>query len=253
MTADLLCYVSAMGNGRTRSRILQAGWRLLLTPDDPREVSDANYGLDNGAWKAFQRWLKARLAEGMTEEAAMGEWFAGRWREGLLDEELFEAHLERYGARADWVVAPDIVACAESLDFSIRWMNRCLSHTDLVLIAVQNGMEPEMLEGVVGTRVGVFLGGDTAWKLANAEKWGAWCAARPCRHPRSTPEKPRTGCWFHYARVNTEKRFALAHAAGADSIDGSSVTKFSCTLEPLSRAAAQGDLYDPRRMLIIEA
>lgn len=249
-----------MGSGSTRQRIFEAGWRLLLTPDDPRDLGEFRYGLDNGAWKAFQKWLKAEVAKltaaGLSQKdataVAMGEWFAGRWREGLLDEEKFERHLERYGGRADWIVLPDIVACAESLEFSQRWANRCLSSCDLVLVAVQNGMEPEMLEGMVGTRVGIFLGGDTEWKLANAEKWGRWCAARPCRHPLWTPEVPRTGCWFHFARVNTEKRFRLANAAGADSADGSSATKFSCTLPMLDRASRQVDLYDPRRALAAE-
>lgn len=118
-----------------------------------------------------------------------------------------------------------------------------------MLIAVQDGMEPADLQPHVGSKVGVFLGGSTEWKLATAETWGRWCAAQPCRHPLGTPEAPRTGCWFHFARVNTDRRFRLAHAAGADSVDGSSASKFADTLPMLARSAAQPDLYAPRRML----
>jgi hypothetical protein len=244
----MIPYASAMGAGRNRQALLDAGWGLLVSPLDPRDVTGFRYCLDNGAWPAFQAWLKARLTTGMSEDQAMGEWIGGRWAEGLLDEDRFERALERYGAGADFVVLPDIVAGGmESLAMSLRWSNRCQSSSDVVLIAVQDGMEPADLENHVSTRVGIFLGGSTPWKLASAEKWGRWCASRPCRHPLSTPSRPRQGCWYHFARVNTERRFRLAHAAGADSVDGSSATKFADTLPLLQRAVSQPDLYDPRR------
>jgi hypothetical protein len=67
------------------------------------------------------------------------------------------------------------------------------------------------------------------------EQWGRFCAERRL--------------WYHVARVNTGKRFRLAHGSGATSTDGSSATKFADTLPLLVNAAAQPDLYDPRRHL----
>lgn len=245
-----------MGNGPNRDRILAAGWRLLINPADPRDPGPNGHGLDNDAWGAFQRWLKVRAAELVTsgmakkeaEGMATGEWAAGRHAESDWSEEAFDRALERYGATADWVVLPDIAAGGmDSLALSRRWMNRCLGQCDLVLIAVQDGMVFEDVAPYVGTRVGIFLGGSTEWKLENAEAWGAWCASLDCAHPRSTPEQPMTGCWFHFARVNTEIRTTLAIASDADSIDGSSAAKFSCTLPMLTRAATRQDLFSPRR------
>lgn len=249
---DLISYVSAMGHGRNRTAVEAAGLRMLISPLDPRDPGPNGHCLDNGAWPAFQTWLKARKAEGLTEGEAMALWVGGAWQDAMLDEDAFERALERYGATADFVVLPDIVAAGHaSLAFSQRWMNRCLSMCDLVLVAVQDGMVPADVEGLVGSRVGIFLGGSTEWKLATAEEWGRWCAARPCAHPLSRVDEPRTGCWFHYARVNTERRYRRAHAAGADSVDGSSAAKFPSSLGLVTRAAkapGQMDLLHPRRL-----
>lgn len=245
----MIPYASAMGAGRNRDALQAAGWRLLINPLDPRDPCGFRFCLDNGAWIAFRDWVKARLSEGMSEGEAVDQWMSGRWREGHWNEEAFERALERYGGGADWVVLPDIVGGGmASLELSLRWSNRCQSMCDLVLIAVQDGMQPADMERHVSTRVGIFLGGSTPWKLAEAEKWGRWCAERPCRHPLATPDQPRTGCWFHFARVNTGRRFRLAHAAGADSVDGSSATKFADTLPLLVASVAQPDLFAPRRL-----
>lgn len=246
----MIPYASAMGEGRNRNALKDAGWGLLINPLDPRDTSGFRYCLDNGAWVAFQRWLKAREDAGATKEEALAAWFAGGWAEAVWNEAAFERALDRYGGRADFVVLPDIVGAGlASLEMSLRWSNRCRASCDVALIAVQDGMVPADVEHHVDSRTGIFLGGSTEWKLATAESWGRWCADRPFRHPLSTPEAPRTGCWFHFARVNTAKRFALAAGAGADSVDGSSATKFANTLPLLVAAAAQPDLYDPRRAI----
>jgi hypothetical protein len=59
--------------------------------------------------------------------------------------------------------------------------------------------------------------------------WGRFCAEREV--------------YYHVARVNTEKRVWLAAAAGADSIDGSSATRYAVTLPMLDRAMRQPDLF----------
>ena len=227
-------YVSAMGRGRTREAVREMGWRLLLNPTDMRDPEDLPYALDNGAWNAFQVWMDARKAEGLTEDQAMALWLGGRWREGMLDLELFEAALETYGARADWVVLPDIVAIGEeSLALSTRWMNRCLGTTNLVLIAVQDGMEPDHLAPFVGRSVGIFLGGSTGWKEKRMIQWGEFCAEKNCH--------------YHVARVNTARRYRMATAAGATSTDGTSGTKFRKTMQMCDDSRRRRDLFAPTR------
>ncbi len=208
----VICYASLMGAGRNRDQLAAAGWRMLVSPAKPMDTAGMPWCLDNGAWTAFQN-------------------------EQPWDEAAFERALDRYGPGADFVVLPDIVAGGmASLEMSLRWSNRVLATANLVLIAVQDGMEPHHLAPYVGPQVGIFLGGSTPWKLAQAETWGRFCAERDL--------------WFHFARVNTAKRFRLAHGAGATSIDGSSASRFGKTLPLLVNAAAQPDLYSPRRELV---
>lgn len=52
-----------------------------------------------------------------------------------------------------------------------------------------------------------------------------------------------TGCYLHVARVNTVRRVRLCDAAGADSFDGSSVTRFACNLPRLDFARRGRDLF----------
>ena len=86
----------------------------------------------------------------------------------------------------------------------------------------------------VGPAVGVFLGGSTEWKISTMAQWGAFCRQR--------------GIHYHVARVNTAKRMAMAVAAGADSVDGSSASRYAVTIPGLSLASRQGDLLAPERV-----
>lgn len=141
--------------------------------------------------------------------------------------------MDKLGAGADWIALPDIVAGGlPSLELSARWLNRCLAACPLALLPVQDGMSESDIAPLVGRSVGVFLGGSTEWKLANMERWGAFCAERDL--------------YYHVARVNSPKRFALATAAGATSVDGSNATRFSCNMPRLDWASRQPDLFAPR-------
>jgi hypothetical protein len=75
------------------------------------------------------------------------------------------------------------------------------------------------------------MGGSTEWKLANMVEWGQFCAER--------------GIYYHVGRVNTQKRFRLAHIAGADSVDGSSASRYAVTLPALDFAGRQWDMWAP--------
>jgi len=200
------CYASRTGTRRNLAALRAAGWGLLVSrAGEWRTEGFDRYVLDNGAWSDFQQ---------------------GR----PFDAEAFERLLDRLGGNADWVVLPDIVAGGiASLDLSLRWSNRVLSATERVLIAVQDGMVPAELAPFVGRKVGIFLGGSTAWKLAQMALWGGFCRER--------------GVHYHVARVNSEKRTWMAVAAGADSIDGSSGSRYAVTIPMLTRAAGQGDMF----------
>ena len=205
----MICYASRTGTRRNLAALRAAGWRLLVSRAGVWRDEGFPYALDNGAWSDFQA-------------------------DRSFDEDAFERVLEAMGGAADWVVLPDIVAGGmRSLELSIRWINRVLAVTPLALLAVQDGMEPEDLAPLVGPTVGIFLGGSTEWKLARMLDWGRFCA--------------ESGVYYHVARVNTVKRFRMAHAAGAHSVDGSSASRFAKTLPLLERARSQPDLLDPRR------
>lgn len=205
----MLLYASRTGTKRNLAALRAHGWRILVSRTGKWRSEGFPYALDNGAWSDFQQGRE-------------------------FDEEAFERLIELMGRGADWIVLPDIVAAGrKSLDLSMRWANRCRSACDLVLIAVQDGIEPADLRGIVGPNVGVFLGGSTEWKLARMADWGAFC------HDQA--------CWYHVARVNTRRRFRMAAAAGASSVDGSSATRFEKTIGPITGWASQPDLLSPRR------
>lgn len=209
------CYASMCGEGRALRGLRAHGWGVVISRNDRRDPKGLPFWIDPGTYPDF-----CATPRRPWDERAEGQY------EGMLD---------RWGARADFVVLPDIVAGGlPSLDLSMRWQNRVLSVASLVLIAVQDGMEHEHLAPLVGPNVGIFLGGSTKWKLERMRYWGDFCHER--------------GCYYHVARVNTEKRMAMANAAGAHSIDGSSAVKFSCTIGMLDRASRQQDLLAPARL-----
>lgn len=202
------CYASRTGTRRNLATLREHGWGLLVSRAGAwRTEGFDDYVLDNGAWSDFQ---------------------ANR----SFDEDAFERLIELLGARAAWIVLPDVVAGGlASLELSLRWSNRCLSICPLVLIAVQDGMTVDDIAPFVGSSVGVFLGGSTEWKISTMGLWGAFCRER--------------GLHYHVARVNSAKRMAMAEAAGADSVDGSSGSRYAVTVAPLTAASRQRDLFRP--------
>jgi hypothetical protein len=89
----------------------------------------------------------------------------------------------------------------------------------------KDGMEESDVRPFLGERVGLFVGGSTAWKLATLAQW-----ARLGRE---------VGCWVHVGRVNSSRRIAACAGVGATSFDGTSVSRFAKTLRPLDAARRQ--------------
>lgn len=215
----MMCWASRTGTRRNLNALGQHGWGTL--------VSRA------GVWRV-EGWVHPATGEMIrfrivADNGAWSDFQAGR----AFDEDAFERFLIWLSALQqppEWLVLPDIVAGGlRSLELSARYLNRCLSVAPLVLVAVQDGMEHADLSPLVGGSVGIFLGGSTEWKLARMADWGDFCRDH--------------GCHYHVARVNTVRRFRMAHAAGAHSIDGTSATRFAVTLPRLDLAARQPDLF----------
>jgi hypothetical protein len=201
-------YASNTGTRRNLEALRQHGWRVLVTPENPKPPSGLKFGLDNGAWGCAQRKESFRAKE-------------------------FTALFDRHGGQADFVVVPDIVAGGmDSFRFSVSWLNR-LHVARLSLFAVQDGMPfgevGALLRTVQG--LGIFLGGTTEWKLRTMYQWGAVAAA--------------LGRYYHVGRVNTARRIRLCAESGANSFDGTSATRFSCTLPLLDAARKQPSLLRP--------
>ena len=204
----MIGYASRTGTRRNLEALRQAGWRLMVSARDPLRPEGFRYALDNGAWTAFR----------------CGEAF---------DVPAFEKAIALLGPDADWIVLPDIVAGGlASLRFSLDWLDTLRTRPALrgarYLLAVQNGMEPLDVAALLGPEVGVFVGGDTPWKLATMAAWARLARER--------------GALCHVGRVNTARRIRLCAAAGADSFDGSGVSRFASALPPLDLARRQPDL-----------
>lgn len=197
----MIAYASRTGTRRNLDALRAAMWRLLVSAAGPLRPEGLPFALDNGAWSAYTQ---------------------GR----PFDEVAFVRALRKLGASADWTVIPDVVAGGHaSLDFSLRWMRAVLDESPRALLAVQDGMTVEDVRPFIGKRVGIFVGGSTAWKLATLRQWGA--LAR------------EVGAWCHVGRVNTRRRISACAEAGAHSFDGTSVSRFAVTLPRLDAQRQQ--------------
>lgn len=200
----LIPYATCTQSSTNLTALRGAGWRILLSPDQPRPPDWAGFCIDNGAWGLFQ---KGRVWDSSHEK---------RWI----------PILERHGKNADFAVLPDIVAGgAASLELSLSWVPRLRGLTCL-LIAVQDGMQISDIEPYLSADIGIFVGGSTEWKLSTVRGWIELCA--------------RKGAWCHVGRVNSIRRVNLI--AGATSFDGTSCSIYSCTLPRMEGARRQTGL-----------
>lgn len=204
----LLAYATQTSTRRNLYTLKTYGWRLLVTPDSFRKNSRrhpqwhdgslAPFALDNGAWGAF---------------CAKKPW----------EPAPFCRLVGALGDKADFIVVPDIVAGGlASLELSAEWHARCRwrQPKTRLLVPVQDGMEPHHVAELASRpNTGLFLGGDTDWKLQTMPAWGKWCR--------------ENGIFLHVGRVNTAQRIRLCAESAAHSFDGTSITKFASTSELL--------------------
>lgn len=201
----MAAYASRTGTRRNLAALRGAGWRLLVSARGVLRHEGFPYAIDNGAWTAFQK----------------GEPF---------DVPAFENAVAWGAEGADWLILPDIVGGGlDSLRFSMEWAPR-LDGVCPLLLSVQDGMTPADVESIVGPHLGIALGGTTEWKESTLAVWGALSR--------------RVGAYFHVLRVNSCRRIDLCRDAGADSFDGSSVSRFAKTLPLLDGARRQLSLLN---------
>lgn len=135
-------------------------------------------------------------------------------------------------ARPDFVVLPDkVMGGIDSLVMSEDYLHEA---RELPLyLAVQNGMTlPDVglwIDRVAANHdvkiAGVFVGGDTGWKIETGRSWVTFAHARGIR--------------CHVGRVGTPERVAWARTIGADSIDSCLPIMFtSVHLHPFLAAVA---------------
>lgn len=194
-------YATWTGTLRNLSAMHEESIRILVGPDqlDRRALPPLAWALDNGAWGAHAR--------------------GAPW-----SPDAFRRALDRWGEGADWIVLPDIVAGGRaSLDLSLSWLDEVAAVGRPALLAVQDGMDAPDVRGHLGPRVGLFVGGSTAWKWSTVAVWAGLGRV--------------VGCHVHVGRVNSARRIRLCADLGVTSTDGTSPTLYADTSPALGLAA----------------
>jgi hypothetical protein len=126
-----------------------------------------------------------------------------------------------------FVAVPDVVASARrTLECFDHWRYK-LSGWPLALV-VQDGQED--LEIPWNGIAAVFIGGSTSWKLSKS-------AADVIKTAKVI------GKWVHAGRVNTPARFEYFEELGADSIDGTGLSRFSWMRMQIHEKAIKPNLF----------
>lgn len=197
-------YASRTGGLRNLAILRDHGWRLMVSASGRWRGAAAlgfAYALDNGAWTAYQS----------------GQPF---------DVGAFEGAVSELGSGADFVVVPDIVCGGlDSLRLSEAWLPKLDGIGLRRVIAVQDGFTAEDVRPLLGPAVGIFVGGGTEWKERTLSMWGELARER--------------GAYLHVGRVNSQRRIQLCAMAGADSFDGTSVSRYAVTMRRLDPARRQ--------------
>lgn len=216
----MIGYASRTGTRRNLDGLRAAGWGILVCASTRPSADHRTEGfdevmIDNGAWK---------VREEPTAAARLAAWNRD-YRES------FEALVDSTPARL--VVIPDIVAGGlDSLAHSAEWIGRLSHLSATLLLPVQDGMVAANVRPHVG-RVGLFVGGSTAWKWETlATEWG--------------PLAREVGCWLHVGRAGSGRMVERCGLAGADSFDTSEPSRYLCKLAGLDNARRQMPLIGVR-------
>lgn len=128
-----------------------------------------------------------------------------------------------------FVAVPDVVASARrTLEVFDHWyVEPCLKGWPLALVA-QDGQENQPIPWQLIDAV--FVGGTTEWKLG--------------QHVVAIIKAAKAiGKWVHIGRVNTPGRFEYFEKLGADSIDGTGISRYSWMRERIYKAQQAPNLF----------
>lgn len=190
----------------------------LLDTSESLSVCAAELGVDVG--QLLTPLTRFRLQNPILPWAIDNGAFAG------FDEKSFLSLLKReehHKASCLFVTAPDVVGSARrTLECFERWRSR-LAAWPLALVA-QDGQQdlPIPWDDVAA----VFIGGSTEFKLS--------------AHAAHIVKAAKIlGKWAHVGRVNTPDRFAYFEEMGADSIDGTGISRYSHMRDAIAKRDAQ--------------
>jgi hypothetical protein len=141
----------------------------------------------------------------------------------LLEREQSRKHICRF------VAVPDVVGSARrTLEVFEHWrVESALRQWPLALVA-QDGQEDLPIQWDLIQAV--FIGGSTEWKLS--------------RHAAAVIKAAKAiGKWVHVGRVNTPARFEYFEKLGADSIDGTGLSRYSWMRERIYKAQSEPGLF----------
>jgi hypothetical protein len=150
-----------------------------------------------------------------------------------FERDAFLALLERESASRNlcrFVAVPDVVASARrTLECFGHWRYK-LSGWPLALVA-QDGQEDLDIpwDGIAA----IFIGGSTSWKLSKA-------AADVVKAAKVI------GKWVHAGRVNTPARYEYFEELGADSIDGTGLSRYTWMRTRIHEMAIKPSLFEER-------
>lgn len=150
-----------------------------------------------------------------------------------FDEDAFKALLIRESDRKSdclWVAAPDVVGSARrTLECWEYWHGRLKDHGWPCALVAQDGIEDLAIPWREMTAI--FIGGSTKWKMSQS-------AVDVIRAGKIL------GKWVHVGRVNTPGRFEHFEALGADSIDGTGLSRYTWMRQRIHERDTQPRLFE---------
>lgn len=186
----LKIFVADAGHRDRRQWCIDHRVGLLMSPEYATiPPPGATFMLDNGAfsaWKHHEEWDEKAYYRMLTR--------------------FHDAGLHPYG-----VVAPDIVKGG------LEFLKRSKEHLPLIppgmprYLAVQEGITPRDVLPLLTSIDGIFVGSPGAWKWRTAREWAILAH--------------KFGKRCHIGMVGTIRGYMGANAVGADSVDGSNLTR----------------------------